>query len=361
MVSVNGAPTSARTASEKAEAEDGEIEDARMSDAPAAEGLTSTDTDIIKTGEVLEDAAGLTQSVASASRQPSPTPEESQALRVESSPATLHSEVKPSAPSQTPFSVRPDVTRNSSSTSVNGRVQHNLPNKPEVPPPRVGDLRMPLRPGDRGTHDYARDSRFPERTGPRDLLRDRGLERSVSGPHSSGHERPSERAQLIDRDRWTSESASLARNGVEDRYGPSNVREMRPLHRDDRPDRPPMDRTYPEHHQNRRDLDVPSQHARDVAMPPPRSHIPQHPDRAALIHGQGPDRVHLSSNPADRRNEFSRHDNHSHSERSSRGPSPTRTDDRRPARYETRRDDRPPNDGRRAVDDTLRPSATRSE
>lgn len=219
---------------------------------------------------------------------------------------------------------------------------------------------MPPRSSDRGPTDYARDSRFPERGGTRDLLRDRDLNRSASGPHPHGHERPGDRAQPVDRDRmdlrYGSEKASLGRANIDDRYSGPSARDARPLHRDDRSERLPLERPYPEQHQSWRDAEASGQHARDSAMPPPRSNIPQHPDRAALIHGgQGSDRAH----PNDRRPEPPRQETHPYPERSSRGPSPTRVDDRRPPRYDGRRDDRPPNDGRRPVEDPVRPNAAR--
>ncbi len=331
-----------------------------MVDAPAIEASAPIAANPVKAGDVSKEANESAQAAATGSRKQSPALEQSHSSRVESSPSASKLEVKPTAPSQASAAGRPEVTRNLSSASVNGRVQHNLPNKPEVPPPRVADHRIPPRASDRGTHDYARDSRFPERGGPRDL-RDRGQERSVSGPHPHGHERPGDRPQQLDRDRWATEQALLGRSGIEDRYGAPSSRDTRPLHRDDRQERPPLDRTYPEHHQGRRDTELPGQHTRDTAMPPPRSNIPQHPDRAALIHGQGPDRAHPSNNPPDRRSEISRHDPHAHSERSSRGPSPTRADDRRPVRYDSRRDDRPLNDGRRPMDDPARQNAGRND
>ena len=360
MFSINGPPQSVGTASEKAEAEDGEIEDAKMTDAPPTEDTASTPVRPPE-GAAAEFSKDMTESGHVDPRKQSPALELGQSSR-NPEPPTSKPGVRPTpTPPSTQSSTtsRPDILRNSSSTSVNGRLQHNLPTKPDVPPPRAGDHRMPPRASDRGLPDYVRDPRFPERGASRELLRDRDPNRSASGPHPYVHERPSDRAQPTEKDRmdirYGSEKIPPGRTGIEDRYGAPNARDTRPLHRDDRSERPPLDRPYHEQHQSRRETEVSRAHARDSAMPPPRSNIPQHPDRAALIHGsQSSDRAQ----PNDRRPEPARQDNYSHLERSSRGPSPTRVDDRRPPRYDGRRDDRPP-DGHRSVEDLARPNAAR--
>ncbi len=228
---------------------------------------------------------------------------------------------------------------------------------------------MPPRSEGRGLHDHAREPRFPERGGAdrsRDILRDRGLERTASGSYSQSHERANERALLADRERMDlrhgNEKAPSSRVAVDDRHNGSHVRDARQLPRDDRLDRPSNDWLFNEQQHNRRDTEIPSQSVRDASMLPPRSNIPQHPDRAALIQGnQNSGRGLPPSNPPDRRSEASRHDNHSHPGRSSRGPSPKRDDDRRIPRDDGLREERPPVDGRRPVDDPSRLGQPRYE
>ena len=155
---------------------------------------------------------------------------------------------------------------------------------------------MPSRSDGRGYHDVSRESRFPERGGAdrsRDILRDRGTERSASGSHTQIHERLNERVDErvppVDRDRMDlrhgNEKIHPHRISVDDRHDGPHARNARNLPRDDRLDRPINDRLFTEQQQNRREAEISTQGMRDAAMPPPRSNIPQHPDRAALIQG----------------------------------------------------------------------------
>lgn len=352
------------TGSDKVDAaEDGEIEDAKVSDVSTSQATPSIASQSAKPVSAAE-IKGVNEPERSAAvevRKPSPAPAEPQIPRGVLPPATLKPEVRSiSQPSSAHVTIpaRPEFNRSTSST--NGRVQHDLPSKPDVAQPRPGDHRVPPRPSDRGPFDPARDSRFPERGAPREMLRERASERSVSGPHAYGQERPSEKLQPTERERveprYSSEKTPSGRSGFEDRHdGPSHSRDGRPPPRDDRTERPQSHRPYPEPHTSHRDADVAGQQGRDSAMPPPRSNVSHHPDRAALIQGsQGHDRAQSTSNASARYSETPRHD-HAHPGRTSRGPSPVRGDDRRPQRSEGRRDDRIANDGRRPVDEGSRP------
>lgn len=267
-------------------------------------------------------------------------------------------EVKATPPpaSYHPPPPRPDINRADSSSALNSRTQHNLPSKPDIIQPRAGDHRSHPRTGDRGPHDLPRDPRYPDRGEPRDLLRDRGLDRSLSGPYPHGS---------LDRDRldqrWSNDKAPPGRPDIENRHGEQPMRDARYPVRDERTDRPLGDKPYLDQQQSRRDMDLPRQPPRDIAMPPPRPTIPPHPinpERAALIQGQTPDRGQPSNvHPERRHGDLSRQDDLVHPERKSRGPSPTRTDDRRSSRY----NDRPPIDGRRPLEDASHSVPPRSE
>ena len=372
-----------RTASGKLEVEDGEIEDAKMTDNPASEGGSSNSQqlpkqELVGLPETSADSAPPAEIMKSSdvSRQDSPAPSANQTLRpaATSSSVPPRPETRPTAPSaQAPVPNRPDLNRSASSYNTTGPIQHGLPNKPEAHASRAGDHRMPSRSDGRGLHENPRESRFPERGGAdrsRDVLRDRGPERSASGSYLQSHERvnerPNERAPLVDRDRMNlrhgNEKAPPNRVGVDDGYDGSYARDARQPPRDDRLDRPLNDRLFTEQQYNRRDAETPMQGIRDGAMPPPRSNIPQHPDRAALIQGnQSAGRGIPTSNPLDRRAEPSRHDGYSHPGRSSRGPSPKRDDDRRNARDDNLREELLPVDGRRAVDEPSRLGQPRYE
>lgn len=245
---------------------------------------------------------------------------------------------------------RPDLNR---TASANGRVQHSLPSRPDPLPPRSGDHRIAERQGDRGPRDIARDSRFPDRgrsERPVDSPRDRVPDYNVPGPYTRGYDQGNDRSHITDRNRtepgWGDEKPSAAQPRLEDRHGGSR-RDSRPHSRGERTERPQRDRSSnePPHHHSR--TDFPGQPIRESAMAPPRSNIPQRPERAALIQGSQDQHQTPGNHHADRRPDAPRYENFSDFERSSRGASPTRSDDRRPIR----REDRPPFDGRRANDD----------
>jgi THO complex subunit 2 len=287
-------------------------------------------------------------------------PQVSRSPRVESPPP--RPEVKPTPPSAGDHAppTRPDVNRAESSGAFSGRAQHNLPSKPEPSQPRAGDHRLHPRAGDRGPHEYARDARYPERGESRDLLQNRGLDRSVPGPYPHGHER----IQAMERDRtnqqWINDKAPPGRSGLDIRNVEPHARDSRYPARDERTERPAGDRQYPEQHESRRDADGLRQQSRETAMPPPRPMVPQHPidpARAALIHGQVPDRGQPDNIHPDRRPDLVRQEGYTYPERKSRGPSPSRADDRRPSRY----NDRPPINARRPIEEGGRPVPPRFE
>lgn len=376
---MNGVPKMVRTASGKLEVEDGEIEDAKIAENPVSEGqnANSHQLSISASVEVPKVSAASVPPAevlkrSDDSRKNSPAPSVNQALRpsTTTSSAPTRPDLRPTAPSaQSSIPSRPELSRNASSNITSGPVQHGLPNKPEANASRAGDHRMPPRSEGRGHHDHARESRFPERGGAdrsRDMPRDRGSERSASGNYDQSHERANERATLVDRDRVDqrhgSEKAPPNRAAVDDRHNGPHARDTRQLPRDDRLDRPSNERLFTEQQHNRREAEILTQSIRDTAMPPPRSNISQHPDRAALIQGNpNAGRGLPTSNPPDRRSEPPRHENHSHPGRSSRGPSPKRDDDRRIPRDDNFREERPPVDGRRPFDDPSRLAQPRYE
>ena len=364
-----------RTASGKLEVEDGEIEDAKVTDIPASEGQSSESQQLpkptpVEIPQVSADTAppAEIQKRPNASRRGSPAPIANQTLRPStiSSSAPTRSETRPTTPAPSSVPSRPDLSRGASSSTTTGPLQHGLPNKPEPNASRAVDHRVPPRPEGRGLHDNRGGADRP-----RDLLRDRGSERSASGSYDQSHERAnervSERGSLNDRDRvdlrHSNEKAPLNRVAADDRHhGLSHARDARQLPRDDRLDRPLNDRLFTEQQHHRRDAENLTHGIRDTAMPPPRSNIPQHPDRAALMQGnQNIGRATMTGNPPDRRSEPSRHDSYSHPGRSSRGPSPKRDEDRRILRDDNLREERPPVDGRRIVEEPARPSQPRYE
>ena len=367
-----------RTASGKLEVEDGEIEDAKMTDTQTDEGKNSNSqqlpelasVDVNKASADPVPSAEMSKRLE-APRKDSPASSASQTSRLPttSSSTPTRSEVRPATPSaQSSVPSKPDLGRSASTSTATAPIQHGLPNKPEAIASRAGDHRMPSRSEGRGLPENPRESRFSERGGadrPRDILRDRVPERSASGPYVQNHERVNERAPLNDRDRidhrHSNEKAPPNRVPIDDRYNGSHVRDSRQLPRDDRVDRPLNERLITEQQHNRRDAETTTQGSRDATMPPPRSNILQHPDRAALILGnQNAGRGVSTSHHPDRRSESSRQESYSHSGRSSRAPSPKRDEDRRAIRDDDR-EERQSLDGRRALDEPSRLAQPRYE
>lgn len=376
----NGNSKTVRSASGKIDVEDGEIEDAKLSDpavieSPPIIAVTKSEPapekPVDPAAEVLKIAKPVEPSITPQQDSIPQTLSQTPFISENDTPKNT-SQIKPASsavPSNAPVPARPEASRNNSANSTNNRVLHSLPSRPEPPTSRIVDNRMSDRPGERGLRDHARDPRFQERTRPErpgDLLRDRLPDHSLQMSYSRGYDQNSERSHIPDRNRmepaWGEEKQPLNRPSQDDRHGASR-REPRPTVRDDRIERAQRDRSFPEsqHHTSR--TDPQGQLTRDSTMAPPRTNIPQHPDRAALIHGSQDPNSSLSNQHSDRRSD-SRYDNYANYERverGSRGASPARLDDRRHPRQEGRRDDRAPIDNRRMADSGSHSHSSRYE
>ncbi|MCJ1400063.1 THO complex subunit 2 [Xylographa trunciseda] len=249
---------------------------------------------------------------------------------------------------------RPESNRNLSDATFPNRQAHTLPSRPEVLPglSRTGEQRFGERLGDRYARE-PRDSRHSEHNRsdrPYENSRERAPERQASGSYRA-HDRPPERVPYDDRERpdpnWGGEKSLPGRPLITDRHHGPLGRELRSSIRDDRSERGPKDRQYPETFDNVRNNDNQGRPSRDLSMGPPRSSISQYPDRVGAA--QDSDRSH-SGPHVDKRLEAPRHEtqSNSHSQRSSRTSSPTRRDDHRSSRHEQRmHDDRRDPDNRR--------------
>ncbi len=248
-------------------------------------------------------------------------------------------------PDQASVPSRPELVRTTSSPSTNGRLQHTLPDRPEAAISRPSHHRMSDRFGERPPRDGGRDQRFV--SGSVDEYRVRVPGRDNLGPQLRSHDASHGRAQLPVSD-------SRPRPDQDARYGG-------PV----RPDTQPHGELQQPNSRDKQaseqrplpDSKHPDIAPRSTAMPPPRSNIPHHPDRASLIHGnRSLERPPLNAQTPERRSEPSRHDGYSTPDRSSRGASPARSDDRRLLRNDNRRDgrhdDRPPGTDRRTFSDT---------
>ena len=246
---------------------------------------------------------------------------------------------------------KPDINRSTSSNSVNGQAQHNLPSRPDAPQPGRADPRIPPKPNDRLPLEHPRDLRFLERANPdaaRELHRERATERSAAGLPPRSLERDGERSHDGLRDhrelRWAGDSTTSLNFGQNDRLGGPSQRDAEHYARENRNGRLPNGRPLPDQDQARRDFSSGRLQGNDLTMPPPRSTVSQHPDRAAVT------QILPTS---DRHPEASRQGQYPGSGRSSRGQSPARSDDRMPP-YEGRRNERlPPENSRRPIDDRL--------
>lgn len=321
------------------EAEDGEIEDAKMTDAHASSSKSmtgsteqgSTDTEkgpshsAPNTSDQVEPPAQSSPSQMPAKETTSQQPPRQDRQVSQTDGATSdHTNGQTSIPS------RPEAGR---TPSTNGRLQHSLPDRPEPPSIRAGQFRAAEQIKDRLLRETGRDQRILN--GPNDEYRNRMADRDNAGPQSRNHDPPYGRAQAHDRDRSDqSLPHKRPRLDYDDRHDtPSRLDTRPPLHPSTR------ERPYAEHDRS----SDPKQSAaplKDSAMPPPRSNIPQHPDRAAMIHGnRNTERPLSSSQYPERRSETPRHDEYnSTSGRNSRAASPAHSDDRRPLRGDFRRD-----------------------
>ena len=260
---------------------------------------------------------------------------------------------------------RPEGDKSLSTSLVNGRVQHSLPNRPELQSSKPASPWMTGRQGERNPRDFTREPRTQDPLN--DNPRDRTSDRHVHGQYPRNQERLQDIANAGSRERSDQlphdGRMGQGRGNQEDRRIGNFSQDARSSLREDRSERYQRDREYPEPRPLRAGY-APPPSARDTAMPPPRSSIPQHPDRAALIQGgRGAERLPSTGQQPDRRPEPSRYDDLSTSGRTSRGQSPTRSDDRRPLRHESRRDfrhgDRPPVEDRRSYSDSTYPHGPR--
>ncbi|KAL8826542.1 MAG: hypothetical protein Q9170_007360, partial [Blastenia crenularia] len=334
------------------DAEDGEIQDAKMVDAS-----NSTNAATVSTEQGSTDAAKrpslVPAEVNEVSNEPQiqptvnqapPNPTPSQQITQDRQASQLDGASSASANGQASIPPRPEVARTTSSPSINGRLQHSLPDRPELPTTRPGQFRPSEQMRDRPSRDSGREQRFPN--GPSDPYRNRIPDRDQQ---ARTHEPPYNRVQTQDRDRGDQSLPNQRpRSDQEGRYG------IPP-----RPDnRAREDLQYPSLREKQQAGQVLSNDpkalllpAKDSTMPPPRSNIPQHPDRVALIHGdRNAERPPLSNQYPERRSETPRQGEYPTSGRSSRGVSPARSEDRRSLRNEPRRD--PPAVDKRAFSDT---------
>ncbi|KAI9676192.1 MAG: THO complex subunit 2 [Caeruleum heppii] len=265
---------------------------------------------------------------------------------------------------------RPEPSRNPSTTSNATRATHSLPSRPEPYspyPPRGSDRRLPDRQGDRGSGPNARFSDAPR------------FNRPGEHPHEHQHDRrlPGTAPVVTGRDRFGNDRAAKPEyDGREfnrpgshdyerghralpnDRFGPPVDRDGRDtVSNGERDNRQPRDLLYGrDGPSGGRASDAPSPGSRESSMGPPKSIIPAHPDRAALIQGDL-DRPRGSEREA-------------RSERPSRPQSPRRSEDRPPRRFDGRAEmmrddrlDRPPasdhNSGRLRPDESQPPTGPR--
>ncbi|KAL8703355.1 MAG: hypothetical protein Q9201_003468 [Fulgogasparrea decipioides] len=341
-----------------ADAEDGEIEDAKMTDASingvaaASAGQSGPDSardsvlSTAKASENHQEAPTIPHDQVT-STAPGPTPSKPVPLQQTppQGPEIPQGEglVSSNASGQASIPPRPEAIRTISSPVTNGRLQHSLPDRPEPPTSRPGQPRMPERLGDRPLRESGRDQRFPN--GSSNDGRPRMSDRDIPGQPSRVHQPPHGRGQMDHRDRSDQPLPDgRSRQELDDRrggpvrpdtYGHGDLQQPYPREGQYAGQRPAVDPKPP--------VTAP----RDIAMPPPSSGIPQHPDRAALIQAnRSTDQSFPNNQHLDRRSETPRRDEYSISGRSSRAASPTRSDDRRPLRSDNRRDlrhdDRPP-------------------
>ncbi|KAL8935005.1 MAG: hypothetical protein Q9211_004929, partial [Gyalolechia sp. 1 TL-2023] len=328
------------------EAEDGEIEDSKMTDANASPSKTVTEstdqgsTNIVK--EPLQVAAPVNEDSKKPPVQSSPSQVRSEAPALQQPPRQdrpapeTDGAASDLANGQVSIPPRPEIGR---TPSTNGRLQHSLPDRPEPPTTRPGHFRTPEQAKDRLLRDAGREQRIL--IGSDDDYRNRLLpDRDSAGQHPRAHEPSHGRAPAQDRDRADqSLSHKRPRLDYDERHDIPSRLESRP-----RGDLPPPSSREKQHaeHDHSNDPQHSTVPLKDSTMPPPRSNIPQHPDRAALIHGnRNAERPLSNSQYPERRSEPPRHDEYSTSGRNSRAASPAHPNERRPLRAEPRRDLRP--------------------
>ncbi|KAI4253682.1 MAG: hypothetical protein LQ352_003542 [Teloschistes flavicans] len=350
------------------DAEDGEIEDAKTQDVngngPSTVSAGTTGSDGAK--DPVPPVADVVGKHQEAPKQPPPqntllTPAQAPVKEATSQPISLPAKQGP--PVEIPASSTPhnqiaipprtEPSRITSSPSVNGRTQHSLPDRPEPSASRVGHHRPHERLADRPPLDSIRDQRFPN--GPGNDGRARVPGRDLPGQPSRALESLHSRGQVPQNDRVDQMLPDgRPRPEIDGRRGAP----ARPDGRHRGGAQQPYSREtqyagqHPVHNST-----PPVAAPRDIAMPPPSSNIPHHPDRAALLQGnRNTERPLPQSQHPDRRPEPSRHDDYTISGRSSRAASPSRSDERRSLRSDGRRDlrheDRPPVTDRRNFSDS---------
>ena len=380
---MNGKPT--RTALGRLEVEDGEIEDAKHL-VSAAKGAAPAMVDASARPKTIQELTIIPpEAIPSKPSEPSILSHESithqAAGQTSSEPETaLHSivtypiplepNIKPNPIATTipvSDSPRPELNRGDLTNTISDRVQHNLPDRPEPPSSRMNDQRPLERPGERVARDHGRDPRFAERSRidrSGDIPWERTQDHSMSGSYPRLYDQSSERLHIPDRSNriepgWGDDKLLSSRTTSDDRHSGLR-RDSKPPSRDDRMERPQRDRSFPEsqHHLTHNDFQGPS--TRDPAMAPPRSTVPQHSSRVQ-IHGSQEASLSSINNHPDRRSDASRYENYLTSDRSSRGTSPSRGDDRRLLRTENRRDDHSQIDSRHITDNAAHSHASRHD
>ncbi|KAI4172342.1 MAG: hypothetical protein LQ343_003601 [Gyalolechia ehrenbergii] len=344
------------------EAEDGEIEDAKMMDVkansskavtePTDQGSTNVAKVSLQVVPHVSEESKKPQAQSSANQIPSKATASHQPPRQDRQASHTNGAASDLTNSQASIPPRPEIGR---TPSRNGPLQHSLPDRPEPPTTRPGQFRTSEQVKDRLLRDTGREQRIL--VGPNDDHRNRMSDRDSAGQQPRAHESSHSRAQAHDHDR-TDQSLPHKRPRLDydDRHDIRSRLDTRPGG-GDLPHPSTREKQYAEYdHSNG------PKHAaaplRDSTMPPPRSNIPQHPDRAALIHGnRNAERPLSNSQYPERRSEPPRHDEYSTSGRNSRAASPAPSDERRPLRAEPRRDmrqdERPSGSDRRTFSENL--------
>ncbi|KAI9825089.1 MAG: THO complex subunit 2 [Thelocarpon impressellum] len=394
---VNGV-SRAQPMSRKSEVEDGEINDAKAKDIDTRARVATETTEVAPQGEAQKPQVQITSlpdmpaapkastateaagTAAALGIQPDPGTQQAQShgpdpsiartqLRGPDAKAQFNDRKHPglTPPSLPSMQARPDFSRTPSTNIPPARGPHSLPSRPEQypTPPRGADRRVLDRPGDRKD---SREPRFPDHGRqhlPVEYSREHAQDRRqdhLDSARRAAEIRTPERPAVPDRERkdpgWGGErDRDHERSGrglPVDRMGGPPVRDSRPpLRNGDVDERTSWDRPVShDQHAGSRSADIQIQPSRESPMAPPRSSIPQHPDRANLISSD-------MERQGDRRG------------RSSRPQSPRRGDDRsyqtQPRFTAGRHDDRPaPNDqnrseGRSREEDSHPPTGPRGE
>ena len=317
--SLNKIETQSKIPLDSINSEDGEINDAQMLDVPKQE-------------QPPKPAKGPAADIAadSKSRPASPRPSDQRAAN-NTAPKLQTEPPRADALANSSIPPKPDINR---TTSASTRGQQGLPARPEVPQMRAGDHRIPPRPTDRAVQESYKDSRYPERP-PTDRPRESIRGRPERGPPFQDSEMPDIRSRPDRPQQFAGDVAPPARSVIGTRNSSNSYRDTRDYHESS--------------HQSYGQI----QDNREAAMPPPKSNVPQKPDRAtlnpqraALIHGRQENDRGQPHQISDYRGEGPRREELPRSEHSSRGPSPTR------GSFDGRRFDRNSDEGYRGGEAT---------